>query len=115
MRANLGVRFVPTIFAKQLLGCPVVSARYGSGPAGILPFRFRQEPIAYTAQVVGRQSHAVFDLPDRWIAHLFFGDALLFAQPSAVLSSQEPIDRRDRTLRLRTILGRISMFPVLTS
>src|SRR5262249_22522214 len=98
-RPCLGIAGVPGIVAEQLLGRAIEAARAGPSPTGELPLGLRRPPIARPRQVIGRHFHALLNLRPTRVAHLVFWDALLFAEPAAILGRLEPGDTDDRLLR----------------
>ena len=73
-------------FPSRSSASPIDQRRHAPRPAGILPLRFRRQPIARQAQSVGLHLHPVRVLPllVRLVAPLLLSDALLLAQPVAV-------------------------------
>src|SRR5437870_12385820 len=53
-----------------------------------------------------RQAHPVLDLANTGVAPLVLRNALLFAEPAAVLGRREPGHAEDRSIRARAVLLR---------
>src|SRR6202023_3134169 len=77
------VRLIPGVTPEQLRRRAVRPAARRLGPAGVFPFRLREQAVARSPQVVGIRLHPFLDC--LWVAPLLPRNAFLLAQPVTVL------------------------------